>query len=42
MGGGGGEERQNASFCYFHCVECCSCQLVGGGGLGQKVSFGAG
>ena len=28
---------QNASFCYFGCLECSSCQRVGGCGLGQKV-----
>ena len=33
-------ERQNASFCYFHCLWCCSCQRVGGGGLGQKSYLG--
>ena len=33
-------ERWNASFCYFHCLECCSFRQVGGGGLGQKVLFG--
>ena len=36
------EERQNASFCYFHCLERCGFQRVGGGSLGQKVLLEAG
>ena len=34
-------ETQNASF-YFRGLECSGCQQVVGGGLEQKVLFGAG